>query len=138
MHHRSRERLDCLAGKHCAHRLDRARDHHRDFESDLIEQSLGPDERGFDVAGVLLCFDDQNVSAAGHKSRGLIVEVLDQLIECDAAGDRNGFGGWPHRTGDESRFFRSRIFSSGLARQSRCCFIQLLNVILERVLGEHD
>ena len=112
---RRHQRVGSLPGEHRPHRLDRARNHHRHAIAQLLEHFLHADQAGLDVAGVLRGFEQQDVGAALDQSFRLVVVVLAQLVEGDAAGDRDGLRRRPHRARDESRLVRGREFFSGLA-----------------------
>ncbi len=133
MRHRSAERVRRLPREHGAHSLDGGRDHGGDGPAQLAPQPFDCQQRGLDIARVLAGFDQQDVRAARDQGAGLLVEVLDQLRKRDAAGNRDGLGGWPHGPGDEPREFVRR-----LPRQLRRGEIQFVSIVREAILGEHQ
>ena len=79
------KRFGVLPGQHRAHRLDRARNHDGNFAARSSRQPLDAQQRGLHVARVLRRFDEKNIDAAVCQSLGLIVKVLLEFREGDAA-----------------------------------------------------
>jgi hypothetical protein len=135
---RHRQRLGILAGEHRASGFDGHRDGHRDAPGASVEGLLDTDERGLDVARVLAGLDQQVVGAAGHEAQRLDAEVLDQLVEGDAAGDGDRPRRRAHRTADEAHPPRSVELGGGLARQRRRQAADLEGLVGESVLAQHQ
>ena len=91
-----------------------------------------PSSAGLHVARVLAGLEQQEVRAALHQRAGLLVVGLPQLVESDAAGDRDGLGGGAHGAGDEARPSRAVENSSAAWRASRAAVaVQLVRAVLQ-------
>ena len=82
--------------------VPRDRDRQRRAPS-VAKRALDAEQRRLDVARVLAGLEQQVVDAALDAGPRPAREVLGQLVEGDAAGDRDRLRGRPHRAGDEAR-----------------------------------
>jgi hypothetical protein len=138
VHDRRIERLDALAREHRAGCFNGARDHHRHPSLRERERVLGAEERGLDVAGVLLRLDQEEVDAALEQADHLFPERLAQPVERDAARDRDRLRGRPDRAGGEAgTLLRGRLVR-GLGGELRRDAVEFPRPRFEPVLGEHD
>src|ERR1700722_1520172 len=97
------ESFDGLACEHGAHRFDGDGNHQRDWLAEIAAQLLNGKDAGFDVARILTSFEKKDVRAAFDQALGLLMIIISKLLEGDAAGDADGFGGGSHRARDETR-----------------------------------
>ena len=138
MRDRRAKRLGGLPGQHGAQRFNRPRDHGRDAASAFPPQPLDGDERRLDVARVVAGLEQQHIHAALQQGPRLLVEVLHQLRKGHPAGHRDRFGRRAHRAGDEAGFVRRGDLVGRLPREPRRNHVQLVGLVLQPVLGEHE
>ena len=102
------------------------------------QASSMPSSAGLDVERVLLRFEVQDIDTAFDERDGLIRIGRAHFVEGDAAGHRDRLRARAHRAGDEARPLRCRSRIRRLARQLRRNEVDLVHLVLQVVLGEHD
>src|SRR5215472_6617285 len=109
------ERIHPLPGQHGPHGLDGAADHERQRAPGLRESPLHADGRRLHVERVLAGLEEQRVDPALDQGSALAIVRVQDLIEGDAARDRDGSGPGSHRAQDEMGPIRSRVAVGCLA-----------------------
>ena len=99
--------------------FDGAGDHDGDLLAGLVAEAFDGEQRGLDRAGVVASFNEEDIDAAFHQGFGLIVEILNEFGESDAAGYADRFGGGADGAGDEARLCRCGKFVGGFAGEFR-------------------
>ena len=127
-----------LSGQHGSHRLNGRRDHDRQAVAELVERLSDADERGLDVARVLAGLKQQQVAAAFGQRLGLFAEGVNQFVERDPPGNRDGLGRRPHRAGHETRLPRRGALLGRPPRQLCGGHIDLANLIFQIVFSQDD
>src|SRR5216683_5088933 len=135
---RSPHGFDGLSGEHGAHGLDGDGDDEGNGCADFAGEFLDGQQSGFDVAGVLTGFDEEDVDAALEQAFGLDVVGFAKLLEGDTAGDGDGLGGGAHGTGDKARLGGRGEFVGGLASEFGGAAVEEMRVGGEPVLGENN
>ncbi len=126
------ERVGRLAGEHGTHRFNGARDHGRN----RIIRARGPAGR-WPASPALTLRVSWQVSSSrisappSTNAFGLVVIVVDQIRERDAAGDGDGFGRGSHGTRHKARTAGVREFVRRLARKLGGGEVQLVGAILQ-------
>src|SRR5262249_48827425 len=96
------------------------------------------EQSGLNVPRVLAGLDQQVVDAAFDQTVGLRLEMADQLLEGDAASDRNRLGGGADGAGDPAGALgRAEAFGS-LSRQLRCFGVDLVRMFRQAVLAQNQ
>ena len=123
------ERLGGLPGERPAARVDdRARDHDRQPEAELVEQRLDREDRRLRVQGVEDRLDEKEIRAPVHQPPGTLGVRRHELIEGDVpeprvvdVGREGGapVGGAQHSRDEARRVGARRSHSSAAARASR-------------------
>ena len=138
---RDRERLGGLPGEHGAGRLDGARHHHRHAPAELARGARRwPSSAALTLRVSWQVSTQQVVDAALDEAERLLRKWLDQLVEGDAAGDRDGLGGrapssrprsavGPARRDVGRSLAGQRAPPRALSSRACCC---------QAVLGEHQ
>ena len=93
---------------------------------------------GLEIQGVLGRLQQQQVDPAGQEPQGLAVEGGHELVEGDAAGDRDGPGRRPHGAGHPAGFVRRGDGVAGGAGDLRGPAVDLEDLVFQAVLGQHD
>src|SRR3984957_17032705 len=132
------ESFDGLAGEHGAHRFDGDGNHQRDWLTEVVAQLLNREDAGFDIARILTSFEKKDVRATFNQAMGLFVIIISKLLEGDAAGDADGFGGGTHRARDEARLSGSGEIVGSLARECRIYLADFASARAKAVLCEDN
>ena len=131
---RGHECIRGLPGQHCSRRLNGARNDDGQFVSAFIENTLDGNQAGFDVAGVLPGFENEDVGSALGQPQRLRVVLPDHVIESQLRIERNWFSGRAHRAGHKAGLRGGREFFRRLARQHGGLAVQVAGLLLEAEL----
>jgi hypothetical protein len=135
---RSVKRLDILPRQQRAHRFDRARDCERDLDAGFCDRALDSDQARLAVERVLHGLQQKQIDTALNEALGLLLVGVRELVESDAAGDRDSFGSRSHRARHEARPLGGTGGVGGHARNRSGEAIYLSRVFGETVLRQHD
>src|SRR5258708_7935467 len=128
--------FDGLSGEHGAHGLDGDGDDEGNLLADFAGQALNGEQGGFDVAGVLTGFDEEEVDAAFYKGLGLDEVGFAQFLEGDAASDGDGLSGGAHGAGDKARLGGGSELIGGLASEFGGAAAQQVRIGGQAVFGK--
>ncbi len=130
--------FDILPRQQRAHRLDRARDRERDLDAGFRDRALDSDQARLAVERVLHGLQQKQIDAALDEALGLLLVGIRELVESDAAGDRDGLGRRPHRARHEAGPLGGAGGVGSRARDRAGQAIDFVRVFGEAVLGQHD